>query len=267
VIEQARLRIEALEKQRIEDENRRMERELNMAWEMQMSLLPPQPLRLGRWEASGRVVPARQVGGDAFDYFPVSDQRIAIAIADVSGKGVPAALLMSNVQASLRAFCNGRRPIPEALHHVNQSVMRTAAGIGKFVTMFYGELDIEKGVLRYTNAGHNYPLIRRRDGCLVELNVGGLPIGIMEAAAYQEAEVPLEIGDSLLLFSDGISEALDARGQEFGDERLRELWKRHGARPPSDVIEAVLADVHGFRGAAVQSDDMTLVVVAANAAP
>jgi len=262
VIEQARLRVEALAMQRLEEESRRMERELNLARDIQMSLVPSRPIRFGEWEACGRIVPARQVGGDAFDYFAIGDQRFGIAIADVSGKGVPAALLMSNVQASLRAFCDGRQPIPKAIGQVNESVVRSASS-GKFVTMFYGEVDFGRGVVRYTNAGHNYPLLRRKDGTLVELSEGGLPLGIMEQVDYAEAELALSPGDSLLLFSDGISEALDAGGSEFGDDRLRAVWREHGAGTPSTVIDVVLSEVQRFRGPAVQSDDMTLVVIGA----
>jgi sigma-B regulation protein RsbU (phosphoserine phosphatase) len=198
------------------------------------------------------------VGGDAFDYFTLASGRMGIAIADVSGKGVPAALLMSNVQASLRAFCDGRSAIPDAVRSVNESVIRTAA-TGKFVTLFYGEFDPASGSLRYVNAGHNYPLVRRRDGSLVELTIGGPPLGIMETE-YELGEHPIEPGEALLLFSDGITEAFDARRQEFGDERLRELWSR-SAPAPAKVIDAVLAAVQTFRGLAVQSDDMTLVVL------
>ncbi len=149
VIEQARLRAEALEKQRLEEERRRLERELDLARDIQMSFVPSRALRIGGWEVIGRVVPARQVGGDAFDYFMVEGGRLCFAIADVSGKGVPAALLMSNVQASLRAFCDGRQTVPDAIRHINQSVARSANG--KFITLFYGELEPD-GRLRYTNA-------------------------------------------------------------------------------------------------------------------
>ena len=263
VIEQARLRAESLEKKQLEENARVLERELNLARDIQMSLVPSRPLRLGNWEVCGRVVPARQVGGDAFDYFTLGDGRCALAIADVSGKGVPAAILMSNLQASLRAFCTGRLAIPEAMHHVNQSVVRSSAS-GKFITMFYAEFDPERGLLHYSNAGHNYPLIRRRDGALIELAEGGLPLGIEEKAAYLEGQVSLDAGDSLLLFSDGISEALDAAGQEFGDDRLRATWRTRGAASPSAVIDQLLAEVQTFRGPAVQSDDMTLVVVGAH---
>jgi serine phosphatase RsbU (regulator of sigma subunit) len=262
VLEQARLRaLEVKNKELVEREKLR-ERELTMAREIQMSLLPRASLKFASWEISGLVVPAREVGGDSFDFFPLGDGRVALAIADVSGKGVPAAIMMSNLQASLRAFCNGHRPIPEAIQYVNSSVARTAPS-GKFITMFYGEFDSGRGVLRYCNAGHNYPMARRSDGSLIDLADGGLPLGIMDGAVYDEGEIALAEGDALLLYSDGISEALDAFGQEFGETRLRSVWGTRGAAPPAFVIDAVLAEVQAFRGHAVQSDDMTLVVLGA----
>jgi sigma-B regulation protein RsbU (phosphoserine phosphatase) len=263
VIERARLRVEALEKQRLEEEQRRMERELNLARDIQMNLVPSTPLRLGAWEVFGKVLPARQVGGDGYVYFPLGDHGMALAIADVAGKGVPAALMMSNIQASLRAFCNGRGNILDAIQHVNQSVLRTAA-TGKFVTLFYGEFDTGTGLLRYTNAGHNYPLVRRRSGELIELPAGGLPLGIAELP-YEQGEIRLGPGDSLLLYSDGISEAFDAFQREFGDDRLRQVWGARGAGRPAEVIDALVSEVQAFRGAAHQSDDMTLVVLGAGA--
>ncbi len=258
VIEQARLRAEALEKQRLEEERRRLERELDLARDIQMSFLPSRALRIGGWEVIGRVVPARQVGGDAFDYFMVEGGRLCFAIADVSGKGVPAALLMSNVQASLRAFCDGRQTVPDAIRHINQSVARSANG--KFITLFYGELEPD-GRLRYTNAGHNYPLLRRGDGSVEELREGGLPLGLFEDADYRQGETRLAPGDGLLLYSDGISEAIDLRGQEFGEDRLAGLWKAFRGRAPGEAIDLVMTEVERFRGAAAQSDDMTLVVL------
>jgi sigma-B regulation protein RsbU (phosphoserine phosphatase) len=260
VIEQARLRVEAEEKKRLEAENKRMETELNLAREIQMSLVPSAPLIVGPWEVSGLVVPARQVGGDYYDYFPLGDGRFAITIADVSGKGVPAALLMANVQASLRAFCNGDREITEAIRQVNRSVARAASG-GKFITLFYGEVDPARGVLRFTNAGHNYPMLRRQDGSIEELTHGGLLLGLFEDAEYERGEIPFAPGDALLLYSDGISEAADSRGHQFGEDRLRAVWQACAAMPSSEVIGSVLKDVEKFRGSAGQGDDMTAVVV------
>ena len=259
-IEQARLRAEAEEKKWLEAEKKRMERELELARDIQMSLVPSAPLVSGPWEVHGRVVPARQVGGDYYDYFPVGEDRFAITIADVSGKGVPAALLMSNVQASLRAFCDGDREITEAIRQVNRSVARAASG-GKFITLFYGEVDYRRGVLHYTNAGHNYPFLRRRDGGVEELTAGGLLLGLFEDAKYERGEIAFAPGDALLLYSDGISEAFDSRGHLFGEDRLRTLWQSCCTLPSNEVIGCLLKDVETFRGSAGQSDDMTALVV------
>jgi len=260
VIEQARLRVEAEEKKRLEAENKRMETELDLAREIQMSLVPSRPLVAGPWEVHGTVVPARQVGGDYYDFFPLGEGRFAVTIADVSGKGVPAALLMANVQASLRAFCNGDREITEAIRQVNRSVARASSG-GKFITLFYGEVDHARGVLRFTNAGHNYPMLRHRDGSIEELRHGGLLLGLFEDAEYERGEVPFAPGDALLLYSDGISEAADSRGQQFGEERLQAIWQACATMPSGEVIGNVLKNVETFRGSAGQGDDMTAVVV------
>lgn len=261
VIEQARLRVEAQEKQRLEEENRRMERELDLARDIQMSLVPSKSLVLGTWHVHGRVVPARQVGGDYFDFFPLREgKRIGVTIADVSGKGVPASLLMSNVQASLRAFCDGERPVSDAITKVNRSVARAVSG-GKFITLFYAEIDVETGVVRYVNAGHNYPLLRRRDARVEELTVGGLILGLMEDAVYEQGETRLDSGDALLLYSDGLSEAMDPLGRQFGDDRLGELWRTAGHVPIATSIDHLMTEILGFRGIASQSDDMTAVVV------
>lgn len=262
VLEQARLRAEAELKRRFEEENRRMERELERARVIQMGLVPAAPLQAGPWEISGRVVPARQVGGDSYDYYALDASRLAFAIADVSGKGVPAALLMASVQASLRAFCDGRRAPTEVMRLLNQSVARAGAR-DRFVTLFYGELDHAGDRLRYVNAGHNYPLLRRRDRTVEELQTGGLPLGLFDEATYEEGSVPFAAGDALLLYSDGVSEATDRCSGQFGEERLRDLWRDCALCRAEQVIARLLEELERFRADAAQSDDVTLMVVEA----
>jgi sigma-B regulation protein RsbU (phosphoserine phosphatase) len=271
VIEQARLRIEAQEKQRLELENRqleaehkRIERELDTARDIQMSLVPEEALRVGPWEVLGRVVPARQVGGDSFDYFALEGGRLAVAIADVSGKGVPAAILMGSVQAKIRAHCTGQAPLEQAVAGVNRSVAARVPA-GKFITLFYAEVDPVAGRLRYCNAGHNPPLLRRLNGTLELLQDGGLPLGLFADARYVGGETRFEPGDALLLYSDGIPEAFDTHDQEFGDERLAAWWGARAEVAPAGVVRDLIAEVERFRGSAAQSDDVTAVVVAATA--
>lgn len=264
VIEQARLRDEARKKEELEKEKRQMERELDLARDIQMGLVPSRPMTAGPWEVHGMVIPARQVGGDYFDFFPLDEGRFGLALADVSGKGVPASLLMSNVQASLRAFCDGRRSLPEAVGLLNRSVARASAA-GKFVTLFYAEIDPARGVLRYANAGHNYPLVRRRDGTVQWLENSGLILGIMDGVEYEEVETPFVEGDALLIYSDGVSEAENADSDQYSEERLFELWQALGALPARDVIPRLVQSVAEFRGNAPQSDDITALVVGAPA--
>ncbi len=260
VIEQARLRVEAEEKKRLEEEARRLDHELDQARATQMRLVPERPLRLGGWEVAGRVTPARQVGGDSFDYFVVGGRRLGFSIGDVSGKGLPAALLMMTAQGYLRVFCSTDRPLPEKLRLLNQGVTRSAEP-GKFITLFYGELDPEDGVVRYVNAGHNYPLVRRRDGGLEALAEGGLVLGFAEDFAYTEGQVRLAAGDALLLYSDGASEAMDLRRQEFGEERLRQAWRGCATLSPEAAVAKLMAELEAFRAGAPQSDDVTLVIL------
>ena len=269
VIEQTRLRVEAEQKKlfqersnRLQEEAKRTERELEQARDTQMRILPSEPLRLGRWQVTGRITPARQVGGDSFDYFVVGGRRLAFAIGDVSGKGLPAALLMMTAQGYLRVFCNSERPLPEKVRLLNQGVARSAQP-GKFITFFYGELDPDDGLLRYVNAGHNYPLLRRDDGSIEPLIEGGLMLGFAEDMEFTQGEVTMASGDALLLYSDGVSEAMDMHQQEFGEDRLQNVWRRHGTLAPVECIGRIMAEVEAFRAGAPQSDDITLLVLAA----
>jgi serine phosphatase RsbU (regulator of sigma subunit) len=264
-IEQARLRAEALLKKQVEEKNRRLEEELAQARVTQMALVPSMPLSIGEWRAVGHIAPARAVGGDAYDYRVYGASRFGVSIADVSGKGVPAALLMSNVVASLRAHCDGLQSPAAAISRVNRSLSGTVSN-GRFITLFHGEADLATGRFRFVNAGHNPPLLRRADGTLVPLVEGGIPVGVFPEWDYVQGEVDFAPGDALLLYSDGVTEALDAFGTEFGEPRLEALWRARGAEPPERVVETLLRDVAEFRGPAEQSDDITLLVVSAGGA-
>ena len=260
VIEKARLRVEAEEKRRLELEREAMEKDLRIARDIQMRLVPSAPLALGGWRADGRLEPAKQVGGDFYDYFALDAERCVVTIADVAGKGVPAALLVSTVASSVRAFADGAHTPREVVAQVNRAAVRSSAA-GKFVSFFYAELDHAHGRLRYVNAGHNFPRLRRASGELVPLDKGGMPLGLFEGLPYEEGEQAFAPGDALLLFSDGISEAIDGFNQEYGEDRLEALWKQHGAGPGAAMLDLVYGDVLAFRGATAQNDDMTMVVV------
>jgi sigma-B regulation protein RsbU (phosphoserine phosphatase) len=242
----------------------RIEDELNLAHQIQQTFLQSDFPALPRCEVHAVNLPSRQVGGDYYDVVQAPDGSFLVAIADVAGKGVPAALLVSTVAGTVRAFADGRLTPREVVSQVNRAAVRSSAA-GKFVTFFYAELDHANGRLRFVNAGHNHPRLRRADGTLEPLATGGLPLGLFEDAAFEEGERTLGPGDGLLLFSDGISEALDSFEQEYGEDRLEAAWREHGPGPCAAVLDRVYDDVIAFRGAAAQNDDMTMVVVAPTA--
>jgi sigma-B regulation protein RsbU (phosphoserine phosphatase) len=238
---------------------RLMSEQLRLAHTTQMSMVPARPLRAGGWEVAGRVAPALPVGGDAFDY-SMCGGRIALAISDVSGKGLPAAMLMASLQGSLRAVCGLDLPVPDKIGLLNEYVVRSVDP-GRFVTMFYGELALDTRSLRYTNAGHNYPLLRRADGRIETLEEGGFPLGLFEGSTYAVGEVAVAPGDSLLLYSDGVTDAVNPHADIYGEARLRDLWHRMGAQAAKTCVDRLAQELSGFRGGAVQADDETLVVL------
>jgi len=260
VIEKARLRTEAEIKKRLELEREAIEKELRVAHDIQMRFVPETPLRLGPWDVDGRLVPARHVGGDFYDYFPLEGGRAALVIGDVAGKGVPAALLVSTVQSALRAYAGLQlEPLP-LIQQLNRRVAQSVAA-GRFVTLFYAEVDPANERMRYVNAGHVFPRVRRADGTMESIPAGGVPLGIFEDATFEQGECRLGPGDSVLMYSDGIPDAIDLFRHDFGEERIERLWMLHGADPAPTVLDRLLAAVAAFSGSAPQSDDQTLMVL------
>jgi sigma-B regulation protein RsbU (phosphoserine phosphatase) len=179
----------------------------------------------------------------------------------VSGKGFPAALLVSTVASALRAFAEASPDDPRrVIDQLNRAVRRSAAA-GKFVTLFYGELDHPRARLRYVNAGHVLPRLRHADGSFEMLSTGGFPLGLFENNTYEVGEVSLAPGDALLLVSDGIPDALDALHQDFGEERMDAIWREHAMLGTTRVLERLMGAVRTHRGTTPQTDDETALVV------
>jgi len=245
----------------IRDRQRRaQEQELAVARRIQQDLLPRSVLAVNGLEVLGANKPCFEVGGDYFDYFNLADGRIALAIADVAGKGVPAALLMSNLQAILRAECARGTEVPQVPTQANRQLMESLGGNSKFVTFFYGALDPAARRLSYSNAGHNPPLVVRKDGTIEELATGGLILGVFPMAEYDEGSVDLRAGDLVVLFTDGVTEA-ESRHGLYSDERLQELLLRERERSAKEIAQAILDDVDLFSHGRHQTDDVTVVVV------
>ena len=235
--------------------------ELQQAREIQESLLPKQIPQIPGFEIDGAWEPARVVGGDYYDVIKLSETKLGICIADVVGKSVSAALLMANVQASIRAFA-GESTSPANLCSRVNSVLCSSITPGKFVTLFYGVLDATTRTFSYTNAGHLLPKLIRRNGKTEELVDGGAVLGVFPGWKYEDFLVKLEAGDRLLLYTDGITEAEPPGGEEFGEQRLVSSARKYSAASAAELKSALLLDVKEFCNSQFR-DDATLIVISA----
>ena len=232
-----------------------------------LALLPRSIPEFPGLQIAASSLPARTLSGDYFDVLDLGGGRLAISIGDVIGKGVPAALLMSNLQATVRALAS-RKMQPDALTaELNQSILRNTTR-GKFATFFFGVLDSGTGILTYTNAGHCAPILVRSSGEAARLETGGAVLGIFSEWSYKQAEIAFTAGDRLLLFTDGITEAENSAvnsigGEEFGEDRLVRLAVALRKRDAEGMKDRILENVVAFTGGSFE-DDATLVVAAAN---
>ena len=212
------------------------------------------------YDIAGSSVPAQLVGGDYFDFIPINDNQLAIILGDVSGKGLPASLLMANLQATLRGQAMLGASAKECVQRSNRLLYQSTSS-EKFVTLFYGILDAEKNTLLYSNAGHDAPYVMRKGVDPLRLGEGGLVLSIVEDFPYEEQSVPLGEGDVLVIYSDGISEAINPTQEQFGEERISTVIEAHRSESASKIMSEIIAAVKAHAGAAPQMDDMTLVVV------
>jgi sigma-B regulation protein RsbU (phosphoserine phosphatase) len=238
----------------------RMKEEVRLASRIQADLLPKSPPAAAGFDISGKSVPAQLVGGDYFDFMTMADGRYAVTLGDVSGKGLPAALLMANLQATLRGQTLSGGPVRECIQRSNKLLCESTSP-EKFVTLFYSVLDPGAGTLTYCNAGHDAPMLLRAGGATERLATGGVVLSILEDYAYEEATVPFGPGDLMLIYSDGISEAMNPADEQFGEERIAEVVARERHKPAAEIIDCITAAVRAHAGTAPQMDDMTLVVV------
>ena len=249
-IENARLYRETLEKAKIEHE-------LRIAAEIQRSLLPPGRHDGPFHQAMGTSLPSRSIGGDFFDFTDMLDGSFGFTVGDVSGKGPAAALLTAKIQGLFSAQLGEGTPA-ETIRRVNTGLVRRAIE-AKYATMFHATLD-KTGVFTYCNAGHNPPVVYGPGG-LRRLESGGMPVGFFEHAPYADVVEQLQKGDVVVIFTDGVTEALDIHGQEFGEERLIDLVKSHCKSDASHILERIVQEVQTFARGAAQHDDVTALVL------
>jgi sigma-B regulation protein RsbU (phosphoserine phosphatase) len=238
----------------------RLARELELCRQIQNEMLPHGPLRTGLAEVTGVSIPAREVGGDFFNYFPLPDGRLALLVGDVSGKGVGAALLMANIQATLRT----RLELASDLAAVADAVDRDIAGNTPpevYVTLFVGLLDAARRELVYVNAGHNPQFLLRGSGGLERLASTGLPVGLMPGRGFEARTVPVAPGDLLFLYTDGAVEAPNEAGEFFDTARLEQALVAASDEGVDQVLVRVEQAIRAFRGSADPADDATMLAL------
>jgi predicted ester cyclase len=247
-------RIRAVEAQ----ERERLEQELQVARQIQQELLPESVPKLDGWQLATYYGPAREVGGDFYDFVKLSSGRLGLIVGDATGHGMPAALVMATTRGMLRAVVQSSESPGEVLARVNEALVADIPP-STFVTCLYGILDPESGRFIYANAGHNLPC-RHHDDQADELRARGMPLGLMPGTGYEEKEAVLDSGDSVLFYSDGLVEAHDPKGEMFGFPRLRALVAEHSEE--GSLVDLLLEELHSFTGEGwEQEDDITLLTL------
>jgi len=244
---------------RVEIMARRMAEELHIASQVQRSLLPP-PLHHPSLDLASEFMPVREIGGDYFDLIPLAGGRLALAIGDVMGKGVPAALLASNLKACLRAQLPLEGGDPEAtITRVNR-LFWDVTPKGLFASLFFGVFDFAAGQLEYVNGGHEHPFLLRENGEASDLGTGGTVLGLVEDSAYLRGRVRLRGDDLLVFFSDGLTDRSNREGEMYGGDRLREAALRSRRDPVRIILYSLLGEVQGWSNGIPPEDDTTLIV-------
>ena len=255
------LREQLLVQERIERE--RVEQELRVARSIQQASLPKEVPELEGWEIAPHYQPAREVGGDFYDFFELEDGRVGVVVGDATGKGVPAALVVTATYSMLRAVAQvlGSFSPREVLAQVNEALLARIP-LNMFVTCFYAILEPKSGHLHYANAGHDLPYLWHGGGEAEELRARGMPLGLMPGMSYEEKEITLQRGESVLFYSDGLVEAHDPKGEMFGFPRLRALVAEHGAEEERSLGDLLMKELYSFVGEGwEQEDDITLLTL------
>jgi len=243
-----------------------MKRDLEIAKDIQAWLLPGAPLQIPGYQIAYATRPANTVAGDYYDVIlrpgpASSDDRVLFVVADVAGKSIPAAMLMATFQASLRTLSSSRTSLAEMITGLNHYACSNSQGGVRFTTAFLAELDPATGDLAYVNAGHNAPILRRGSGVVERLEAGGIPMGILENASYQVDTKRLAGGDYLVIFTDGVVEAMNAKGEEYGEAELVRLVDRQAAAAPAELLRGLLQELDAFVGNTPQHDDVTCLLL------
>ena len=243
-------------------EKRRMEEELTMARQIQVDLLPKELPNNEYMSLATYSAPSRTIGGDFYDYLPIDENRCGLVIADGCGKGLPAAMIISQIQAMLKSELNNGNNIQRILENVNRQVVRHTTK-DKFVTLFFDVYNLTTGEFDYSNAGHNYPILVRKNGQSECLLASSPALGLVDTAIYETGKERLDVDDILLFFTDGVTETLDAAQEMYGEERLLDLLVRNRHLDTQGLVTAILEDLHKFNTDESLQDDCTIMVLKA----
>ncbi|MDZ7692841.1 MAG: GAF domain-containing SpoIIE family protein phosphatase [Balneolaceae bacterium] len=237
-----------------------LQEELRLARDIQLNLLPDSTPQIPGVEIAATTIPAMSVGGDYYDFLDMRSSKIGFCVGDITGKGMPAAMLMANLQATLRSQVMSVDQCDKCLESTNKLLFRSTEST-KFATLFLGVLNYENNILEFANGGHDAPLLFRSEGEPELLNSTGLLLGVMEDSVYSKCEVTLGPGDLLLVYSDGITEAMDKKDEEFGLTRLIEMVKKNREKSADDIMNAILEKIKDHADGHPQSDDITLILI------
>ncbi|UCG51689.1 MAG: SpoIIE family protein phosphatase [Candidatus Latescibacterota bacterium] len=245
---------------RLIKENAGMQEQMKLAYEIQRNLLPKEPPFVEGYDLAGTTIPAQAVGGDYFDFIPTVTGDWAVCLGDVSGKGLPASLLMANVQATLRGQTLIEAKASERVERANK-LMYQSTDAEKFVTLFYGVLDPDKHEMSFVNAGHEPAIFSSAGGGIERLETGGMALGVVDRFPFKQDTVTMAPGDMIVIYSDGVPDATNDTDQAFGIEKLMLLVEEHKGSPAAILIEKIVDAVNEHTGEAPQFDDVTLLVV------
>ena len=245
-----------------------MKRDLQIAREIQTWLLPGTPPQIPGLSIAYATRPANTVAGDYYDVFPRpgrtnDENRVVMAVADVAGKSIPAAMLMATFQASLKTLSTAQVALPELVANMNKYACSNSQGGLRFTTAFLAEYDPVRRTFDYINAGHNNPILRRSNGSIERLDVGGLPLGILPNATYESASVTIAPGDWLIIFTDGLIEAENTRQEEYGEPKVLSTIESACTTTPAEMLKRLMAGLDSFVGSTPQHDDVTCMLLKA----
>ena len=234
--------------------------ELEVAKKIQQKLLPLELPKLEGFEVAAINIPATEVGGDYYDCIEISNKKYALGLGDISGKGMAAALLMANLQATLRGQVIYNDSVSSCINHANTLLFKSTDS-NKFATLFFTLIDTENKTLLCCNAGHDQPILLKKSGEIVRLKSGGIPLGFLKDFIYEEESIVMETGDTLIIYSDGITEAMDDESREYSEEKLLALCKDFRDFSADEIKTRIMSEVQSHAQNVAQSDDMTLLIL------